>query len=62
MKYSKVESIFFSTSDLKQLRFTLISYKIFQIGNTWKDIAFIIRERVYNEHEADDIDVFDVQV
>jgi hypothetical protein len=28
----------------------------------WKDIAFVIRERVYGEHEADDIDVFDIQV
>jgi hypothetical protein len=26
----------------------------------WKDIAFIIHERVYLEHKADDIDVFDI--
>lgn len=28
----------------------------------WREIALVIRDRVYQEDEADAIDVFDVQV
>ena len=28
----------------------------------WRDIALIIRDKVYQEDEADEIDVFDLQV